>query len=81
MRTARRIGDSERVAISAVRDEPLRESAHRAVIRVCLAEGNRADFTVQNTKEIANALGSVMGILTLLLSSIAAISLSESGSE
>jgi len=30
-------------ALSAVRSEPLRESAHRAVIRVHLAEGNRAE--------------------------------------
>jgi DNA-binding SARP family transcriptional activator len=30
-------------ALSAVRSEPLRESAHRALIRVHLAEGNRAE--------------------------------------
>jgi DNA-binding SARP family transcriptional activator len=30
-------------ALSAVRSEPLRESAHRAVIRVHLAEGNRCE--------------------------------------
>ncbi len=31
------------VGLSAVADEPLRESAHRAVIRVHLAEGNRSE--------------------------------------
>ena len=31
------------VALAAVREEPLRESAHRAVIRVHLAEGNRGE--------------------------------------
>jgi putative ABC transport system permease protein len=40
-----------------------------------IAPGNPADFTVKNTKEFANALGKVMGILTMLLASIAFISL------
>jgi DNA-binding SARP family transcriptional activator len=37
-----RYGDAMEVALAAVRGEPLRESAHRAVIRVHMAEGNRA---------------------------------------
>jgi putative ABC transport system permease protein len=40
-----------------------------------IAPGNKADFTVQNTTEFANALGQVTGIMTMLLSSIAGISL------
>jgi putative ABC transport system permease protein len=40
-----------------------------------IAPGNEADFTVQNTTEFANALGKVTGIMTILLSSIAGISL------
>jgi DNA-binding SARP family transcriptional activator len=34
-------------ALAAVRGEPLRESAHRALIRVHLAEGNRAQAVLQ----------------------------------
>lgn len=37
---ANRYGEAVQAAYSAVRAEPLRESAHRAVIRVHLAEGN-----------------------------------------
>jgi len=40
---AGRFGRAMDVALEAVRGEPLRESAHRAVIKVSLAEGNRAD--------------------------------------
>jgi putative ABC transport system permease protein len=40
-----------------------------------IAPGNPPDFTVQNTTEIANAFGKVTGIMTMLLASIAAISL------
>ncbi len=40
-----------------------------------IAPGNPLDFTVQNTTEIANAFGVVTGVMTLLLASIAAISL------
>ena len=36
----RRYGDAVQAAYAAVRAEPLRESAHRAVIRAHLAEGN-----------------------------------------
>jgi DNA-binding SARP family transcriptional activator len=37
------LGAALRAALAAVRGEPLRESAHRAVIRVHLAEGNRSE--------------------------------------
>jgi DNA-binding SARP family transcriptional activator len=37
------LGSALRAALAAVRGEPLRESAHRALIRVHLAEGNRSE--------------------------------------
>lgn len=40
-----------------------------------IAPGNPADFQIQDTTEIAKAFGVVTGVMTLLLSSIAAISL------
>ncbi|TKJ17971.1 SARP family transcriptional regulator [Blastococcus sp. CCUG 61487] len=40
---AGRYGDALEVAYAAVRAEPLRESAHRTVVRVHLAEGNVAE--------------------------------------
>ncbi len=40
---ARRYGEAAEVAVAAVAAEPLRESAHRALIRVHLAEGNRSE--------------------------------------
>lgn len=39
---ARRFGEATEAGLAAVRDEPLRESAHRVLIGVHLAEGNRA---------------------------------------
>jgi DNA-binding SARP family transcriptional activator len=40
---ADRFGEAIEVGLAAVHNEPLRESSHRAVIRVHLAEGNRAE--------------------------------------
>jgi DNA-binding SARP family transcriptional activator len=40
---AARYGDAVQAAYAAVRAEPLRESAHRTVVRVHLAEGNVAE--------------------------------------
>ncbi len=40
---AGRFGDAARAALAAVRVEPLRESAHAALIRVHLAEGNQSE--------------------------------------
>ena len=39
---AGRFGEATEAGLAAVRDEPLRESAHRVLIGVHLAEGNRA---------------------------------------
>jgi DNA-binding SARP family transcriptional activator len=41
--SAGRYGEAMEVALTALRTEPLRESAHRAVISVHLAEGNRCE--------------------------------------
>ena len=41
--SAGRYGDATSAALAAVRAEPLRETAHAALIRVYLAEGNRAE--------------------------------------
>lgn len=41
--TVGRYADAMEVALAALRSEPLRESAHRAVISVHLAEGNRSE--------------------------------------
>lgn len=40
---AGRYGEAVQAAYAAVRDEPLRESAHRALVRAHLAEGNLAE--------------------------------------
>jgi DNA-binding SARP family transcriptional activator len=40
---ARRFGEAVEAALAAVAGEPLRESAHRCLIQVHLAEGNRAE--------------------------------------
>ena len=40
---AGRYGEAVQAAYAAARDEPLRESAHRAIVRVHLAEGNLAE--------------------------------------
>jgi putative ABC transport system permease protein len=68
-------------AILASATSPKRIKAAEEEIRQLLLErhqiapGNAADFTVQNMTEIADALGTVMSVMTLLLASIAAISL------
>jgi DNA-binding SARP family transcriptional activator len=38
----KRYAEAMDTALTAVEAEPLRESAHRALIKICLAEGNRA---------------------------------------
>lgn len=43
LREERRFGQALEVALAAVRRDPLRETAHRAVIQVHLAEGNVAE--------------------------------------
>jgi DNA-binding SARP family transcriptional activator len=44
---AARYGDAVEAGLAAIRGEPLRESAHRALMRAHLAEGNRADALEQ----------------------------------
>jgi DNA-binding SARP family transcriptional activator len=44
---AGRFNDAMEVGLAAVGNDPLRESAHRAVMRVHLAEGNRAEAVRQ----------------------------------
>lgn len=56
-------------------DDAEREINQLLLERHQIAPGLPADFSVQNTEQFANALGNVTGILTMLLASIAAISL------
>ena len=44
---ARRYGEAVEAGLAAVRAEPLRESAHQALVRAHLAEGNRFEATRQ----------------------------------
>lgn len=44
---ARRYGEAVEAGLAAVRAEPLRESAHQALVKVHLAEGNRYEATRQ----------------------------------
>jgi len=44
---AQRYGEAVEAGLAAVRAEPLRESAHHALVRVHLAEGNRFEATRQ----------------------------------
>lgn len=46
---AGRFGQAVEAGLAAIASEPLRESAHRALIRVYLAEGNRAEAIRQYT--------------------------------
>jgi DNA-binding SARP family transcriptional activator len=46
---ARRFGEATRAGLAAVEGEPLRESAHRALIRTYLAEGNPGEALRQFT--------------------------------
>ncbi len=55
--------------------EAQREVTQLLLERHRIAPGNPPDFAVKNTAEFAAGLGKVTGILTLLLASIAAISL------
>lgn len=52
-----------------------REIRHLLADRHRIAPGQANDFQVQNTTEIAKALGAVTGVMTAMLASIAAISL------
>jgi DNA-binding SARP family transcriptional activator len=56
-----RYGEALQVAYVAVGTEPLRESAHRAVVRVHLAEGNTAE-AVRAYREFRTVLASELGV-------------------
>jgi DNA-binding SARP family transcriptional activator len=58
---AGRYGEAVQAAYAAVRTEPLRESAHRAVVRVHLAEGNIAE-AVRAYTAFRDLLGSELGV-------------------
>jgi DNA-binding SARP family transcriptional activator len=56
-----RYGEAVQAAYAAVGAEPLRESAHRAVVRVHLAEGNTAD-AVRAYKAFRDLLADELGV-------------------
>jgi DNA-binding SARP family transcriptional activator len=59
--TAGRFGEAAQAAYAAVRDEPLRESAHRAVVRVHLAEGNLVE-ALRAYRSFRDALDRELGV-------------------
>jgi len=59
---AGRFGEAVQAAYAAVRDEPLRESAHRAVVRVHLAEGNLVE-ALRAYRSFRDALDRELGVL------------------
>jgi DNA-binding SARP family transcriptional activator len=58
---AGRYGEAAQAAFAAVRAEPLRESAHRTVIRIHLAEGNVAE-AVREYESFRALLATEMGV-------------------
>ena len=44
---AERFGEAIEAGLAAMKSEPLRESAHRALVRAHLAEGNRSEALAQ----------------------------------
>jgi DNA-binding SARP family transcriptional activator len=58
---AGRHGEAVQAAYAAARDEPLRESAHRAIVRVHLAEGNLAE-AVRAYTAFRDALARELGV-------------------
>ncbi len=56
-----RFGEATEAGLAAIRDEPLRESAHRALIAVHLAEGNPAS-ALKQYHLFARLLGSEVGL-------------------
>ncbi len=58
---AGRFGEAAQAAYAAVRDEPLRESAHRAVVRVHLAEGNLVE-ALRAYRSFRDALDRELGV-------------------
>lgn len=58
---AGRFAEAVQAAYAAVRDEPLRESAHRAVVRVHLAEGNLVE-ALRAYRSFRDALDRELGV-------------------
>lgn len=58
---AGRFGDAATAAVAAVRAEPLRESAHAALVRVHLAEGNQSEALRAFTR-YRELLGAELGL-------------------
>ncbi len=58
---AARYAEAVQVGVAAARDEPLRESAHRALIRVHLAEGDVAE-AIRVHDEFRDALARELGV-------------------
>jgi DNA-binding SARP family transcriptional activator len=63
---AGRCGEALQAAYAAVRTEPLRESAHRAVVRAHLAEGNVAE-AVRAYASFRDLLGAELGVAPTVL--------------
>ena len=61
-----RFGEALHAGHAAVASEPLRESAHRAVVRVHLAEGNTAE-AVRTYEAFRDLLADVLGVAPSLL--------------
>ena len=58
---AGRFGEAVQAACAAARDEPLRESAHRAIVRAHLAEGNLAE-AIRAYTAFRDALARELGV-------------------
>jgi putative ABC transport system permease protein len=72
--------DNVNVVLVSARSLPLGPQAQQEITQLLMERhrippGEAADFTVQDTAEIAKVLGTITGTLTLMLSAIAAISL------
>lgn len=59
--TAHRFGEAVHVGLTAVAADPLRESAHRRVIEVHLAEGNRVE-AIRQYRAYATLLDAELGV-------------------
>lgn len=57
----KRFGDATTAAMAAIKAEPLRESAHAALIRVHLAESNRSE-ALRQFDRYRNLLGAALGL-------------------
>jgi putative ABC transport system permease protein len=72
--------DNVNVILASARSVAVAQQAQQEITQLLLERhrippGEQADFTVQDTAEIAKVLGTITGTLTLMLAAIAAISL------